>query len=133
MTIEKIDLLTNIELLTFFKRSIRGCMTLTSKHRVRSGITTTDNKQYMIHLEYVDENNLYGLAMCQPLPRCEFCWVEYPSVFTREFVLGLDEEETQSTQWKLTSNTCHISTTEQQTYHLHQNPVKSHKICFLNS
>jgi len=93
MTREKIDLLTDIEMYTFFERGIRGGMTFTNKHRVRSGITTTiDNKQYTNHLGYVDENNLYGLAMCQPLPHSEFCWVEDPSVFTRDFILGLDEE-----------------------------------------
>ena len=61
---------------TFFERGIRCGMTFTNKHRVRSGITTIDNKQYMNHRGYFDEGNLYGLVMCQPLLHSEFWWVK---------------------------------------------------------
>ena len=78
---------------TFFERGIHCDMPFTNKRRVCNGITTIDNKEYMNHLGYVDENNLCGLAMCQPQPHSEIFWVEDPSVFTRDFILGLDEEE----------------------------------------
>ena len=45
-----------------------------------------------MHLGYAADNNLYGFAMCQPLPHSEFSWVEELSIFTRDFILILDEE-----------------------------------------
>ena len=64
MTKEEINLQTDIEMYKFFERSIRDGMCFTNKRRVRSGMTTIDNKQYTNHLGYFDENNFCGLAMC---------------------------------------------------------------------
>ena len=92
MTGETIDLLTEIEMYTFFERGIRGGMTFVNKHLVRNEIITHQNAELMQHLAYIDENNLYGNALRKPLPHSEFCWVEDVSVFTRDFILGLDTE-----------------------------------------
>ena len=92
MTGEKINLLTDLEMYTFFERGIRGGMTFVNKHLVRSEIITHNNTELTQHLAYIDQNNLYGNALSKPLPHSEFCWVEDLSVFTRDFILGLDEE-----------------------------------------
>ena len=93
MTGETIDLLSDIEMYTFFERGIRGGMTFVNKHVVRNERISHSGKPDLIqHLAYIDENNLYGNALSKPLPHSEFCWVEDLSAFTRDFILGLDEE-----------------------------------------
>jgi len=92
MTGESISLLNDIEQYTFFERGIRGGMTFVNKHVVRNERVTINNREYMQHLAYIDENNLYGNALRKFLPHSEFCWVEDISEFTPDFILGLDEE-----------------------------------------
>ena len=92
MTGERIDLLMDLEMYTFFERGIRGGMTFVNKHLVRNETITHNNTELTQHLAYIDENNLYGNALRKPLPHSKFCWVEDLSVFTRDFILGLDEE-----------------------------------------
>ncbi len=92
MTGETIELLSDIEMYTFFERGIRGGMTFVNKHLVRNETITHDDTQLTQHLAYIDQNNLYGNALSKPLPHSEFCWVEDVSVFTRDFILSLDEE-----------------------------------------
>ena len=65
---------------------------MVNKHLVRSSNITHNNTQLTQHLAYIDENNLYGNSLSKPLPHSEFCWVEDLSVFTRDFILSLDEE-----------------------------------------
>ena len=92
MTGEEIDLLSDIEMYTFFERGIRGGMTFVNKHLVRNENITQNNTELTQHLAYIDENNLYGNSLSKPLPHSEFSWVEDLSGFTRDFILGLDEE-----------------------------------------
>ena len=92
MTGETIDLLSDLEMYTFFERGIRGGMTFVNKHLVRNKIITHDNTELTQHLAYIDENNLYGHSLSMPLPHSEFSWVEDLSDFTRDFILSLDEE-----------------------------------------
>ena len=93
MTGERIDLLNDLEMYTFFERGIRGGMTFVNKHLVRNEtITLNNNTELTQHLAYLDENNLYGNSLRKPLPHSEFCWVEDLSNFTRDFILSLDEE-----------------------------------------
>ena len=92
MTHEKIDLITDLEMYTFFERGIRGGMTFVNKHIVRNEEITHQGQTLMQHLAYIDENNLYGNALRKPLPHSEFSWVEDLSEFTCDFILGLDEE-----------------------------------------
>ena len=87
-----IDLLKDIEMYTFFERGIRGGMTFINKHHIRNENITYQGKECSQHLAYIDQNNLYGNALRKPLPHSEFCWVEDVNEFTRDFILGLDEE-----------------------------------------
>ena len=91
MTGERIDLIQDAEMYTFFERGIRGGLTFVNKHVVRSEIITIDNKQYIIRLVYIDQNNLYGSSLCKPLPHSEFAYVADVSLLTRDFILNIDE------------------------------------------
>ena len=91
MTGERIDLLSDLEMYSFFERGIRGGMTFVNKHLVRSERITHQDTELMQHLAYIDENNLYGHSLSKPLPHSEFHWVEDLSEFTRDFILSLDE------------------------------------------
>ena len=92
MTGESINLINDLEMYTFFERGIRGGMTFVNKHMVQNERIIHNGTEYMQHLAYIDENNLYGNALRKPLPHSDFCWVEDLSDFTRDFILGLDEE-----------------------------------------
>ena len=92
MTGEKIDLIKDAEMYTFFERGIRGGMTFVNKHKVCNELITVDNQECVSHLAYIDQNNLYGSSLCKPLPHSEFQFVEDPSSLTREFILSLDDE-----------------------------------------
>jgi hypothetical protein len=92
MTGETIDLLNDLEMYTFFERGIRGGLTFVNKHHIRSETITHENTKLHQHLAYIDENNLYGSSLCKPLPHSNFSWVEDVSGFTRDFILGIEEE-----------------------------------------
>ncbi|XP_055306011.1 uncharacterized protein LOC129570437 [Sitodiplosis mosellana] len=76
-----IELLTDIDMLLFVERGIRGGITQCNKRYVEA------NNKYMKegydpskktnYLMYLDANNLYGYAMCQPLPIGEYKWADF--------------------------------------------------------
>ena len=92
MTGERIDLLRDLEMYTFFERGIRGGMTFVNKHLVRKETITHNHTQLTQHLAYIDQNNLYGSSLSKPLPHSEFSWIEDLTIFTSEFILNLDEK-----------------------------------------
>lgn len=74
----KLDLLNDPEMLLFFERGMRGGVS-TIFHRFGKA-----NNKYMKKfnpekpskfLSYLDANNLYGWAMCEPLPVGKFEWM----------------------------------------------------------
>ena len=81
----RLELLTDPDMLLMFERGVRGSITQAA-HRYAEA-----NNKYMgkkhnpkensSFLQYLDANNLYGWAMCQPLPTGGFMWV-IPSHFT---------------------------------------------------
>ena len=72
MTNEKIHLLQDPDLYSLFERGIRGGLTFVNKHRSKSEILAVDSIQQKKIILYIDENNLYGKALSEPLPHSNF-------------------------------------------------------------
>ena len=72
MTNETIHLLQDPDLYSLFERGIRGGLTFVNKHRSRSRTFNTSNGVKKHIIMYIDENNLYGKALSEPLPHSNF-------------------------------------------------------------
>ena len=91
----RLELLTDPDMLLMFERGIRGGITQ-AVHKYASA-----NNKYMgdkfnpnedtTYLQYLDMNNLYGLAMSQPLPTGGFKWTDVNSNEISELATRTDK------------------------------------------
>ena len=86
-----LELLTDKDMLLMFEKGIRGGLCQTVMHYAKANNKYMedlyDKKKEASYNIYVDENNLYGYAMCEKLPTHEFKWVKEPEKID---VLGYD-------------------------------------------
>jgi hypothetical protein len=75
----ELQLMTDMDMIHFFQRGIRGGLSYICKRRSVANIPAmgvafdpTKPKQEIL---YVDANNLYGFAMSQPMPTGNFQWI----------------------------------------------------------
>ena len=86
----KLELLTDVDKYLFIEKGMRGGISRVSKRQTTANVPGTvnyDSSKPDKHILYVDANNLYGWAMCQPLPVSGFRW-ERVDDMTTETIMG---------------------------------------------
>ena len=90
----KLELLTNFSMLLMVEEEIRRGMCHAVHRYAKSNnkyIKNYDEKEESLFLQYLDPNNLYGLAMEQNLPVGGFEWVRDVSRIDEDFIKNYDE------------------------------------------
>ncbi|XP_053214135.1 uncharacterized protein LOC128397434 [Panonychus citri] len=75
----QIDLLSDIDMIMFFEKGIRGGISSATKRYEKANIPDTedyDNTKKTKYMTYLDVNNLYGFALQQTLPISDFKFEE---------------------------------------------------------
>lgn len=89
----EIEILTDIDMLLFIERGVRGGISQCSKRYVKSNnkyVPDFDPSQKSTYLMYLDCNNLYGYSMMQHLPISDFAWCH--EEFDREKILQIPDD-----------------------------------------
>lgn len=90
----KLELLTDIDMLLFIERGIRGGISQCSRRYVVANnkyMTTFDKDKKNTFIMYEDCNNLYGFVMRKKLPTGGYQWVENHQ-FTHDEILNLSDD-----------------------------------------
>ena len=81
MTGVRLDLLTDVDMLNFIEKGMRGGIsTITHRYAKANNkyMKNYDSQKESSYIPYLDANNLYGWAMSQKLPTSNFQWIKCP-------------------------------------------------------
>jgi hypothetical protein len=73
----ELELLTDYDMHLFVERGMRGGISMVSKRYAKANnpqVPDYDPSKPKTNIMYLDANNLYGCAMCKPLPKRGFKW-----------------------------------------------------------
>ena len=90
----KLELLTSVIMLLAVDEGIRGgiCHAVHRYAKVNNKyMKNYDENKEPLFLQYLDENNLYGWAMSEPLPVGGFKWIGKASKINEDFIKNYDE------------------------------------------
>ena len=96
LTDVKMELLTDVDMLLFFERGIRGGVSSIMNRYARAnnpymGAEAYDPSKPTSYIHFLDANNLYGWAMSQKMPLSDFRWLSEEDI--RKFdVMSCDPE-----------------------------------------
>ena len=88
----EIELLQDIDMYRLFERGIRGGISFVNQHHAERHVHDAASTMFNTHLAYIDENNLYGNSLCQPLPQSEFQWITAVTNFDKDFILSIADD-----------------------------------------
>ena len=94
-TEEKVELLTNIDMLLMIEKGIRGgiCLAIHQYAKTNSQyVKDCDENKESSDLINWNVNNLYGWAMLQKLPVNKFEWIEYAFQFNENVIKNYNKE-----------------------------------------
>ena len=76
----ELELLSDPDMLLMFEKGIRGGISMISNRHGKANNSYMDDeyddKRATKYITYLDANNLYGWAMCKPLPTSNFKWMD---------------------------------------------------------
>ena len=91
----KLDLLTDIDMLSITGKGIRGgiCHSIYRYAKANNKyMKDYDKNKELSYLQYWDVNNLYGWEMSKKLPVNKFEWLKVTSQFNKDFIKNYNEE-----------------------------------------
>ena len=91
----QLELLTDYDMLLMIEEGIRGGI-CHAVHRYAKAnneyMKNYDKSKESSYIQYLDANNLYGVAMSEKLPINEFKWVNHISGINEKFVKSYDKK-----------------------------------------
>ena len=95
-TKQKLELLTDVDMLLMFERAKRGGISQCSNRYAKANNKYMEKKfnknKDSVFIQYLDANNLYGWGMCKHLPYGGFEW-RNPEYFNEERILKMKEKQ----------------------------------------
>ena len=95
MTNVELELITDYDLLLVIEDGIRWGICHAIKRYAKANnyyMKDYDENKDSSYIQYLDTNNLYGMAMCEKLPVKGFKWMDDISIINEEFVKSYDKK-----------------------------------------